>query len=191
MNCIAVRRPWEAREGDVIVVHPERPETIRATVTGPPWSDGWYTRIPYRAGGVDAVFELEPKNAIVVETAGEVLLTDDERAEAAVVIETRGWHRRGYVPIDGDLETCPVCVLAALSVAAGHSPTHEGWFGYYRSPEQAAAEALADHLGYAEQVCSCGVVEVIGDRWNDLEATSVQQVTTALRECAAGLKAGA
>lgn len=106
--------------------------------------------------------------------------------KAADVIEIRGWHQGGYMPSfsDVDTATCPVCVLAALNVAAGAVPD-EGFDA--ASDRQDAAFALADFLGLGGEVDSHevdGIETVIGNEWNDETATSAEQVTTALRECA-------
>lgn len=112
--------------------------------------------------------------------------------KAADVIETRGWHQGGYTP-DGtpgnpiDLRTCPVCVLGAIKVAAGCGPEDE-------MPADAfeAATALAEHLEIDDRLeTGLLITEVVGDQWNDAAAESAEQVTAALRDCAAELRAGA
>lgn len=106
--------------------------------------------------------------------------------KAAAVIEQRGWHQGGYMPSfsDADPLTCPVCVLAAINVAAGHDPD-EGF--EFADDRQDAAIALADYLGLGESLDNYeveGIENVIGNDWNDQTATSAEQVTTALREAA-------
>jgi hypothetical protein len=125
----------------------------------------------------------------VIDPRPEILL------KAADVIEARGWHQGDYVPgkraDDADLNTCPVCVLGAINVATGYLPD------YYLIEEIGderynTALALADHLGLASQiVIGDELIYVVGDQWNDKVATSAEQVTAALRECAAQLQAGA
>lgn len=42
------KRPWEAQAGDVLVRNPEHPEQhVTWTVTGNPYTDGWYTILTY------------------------------------------------------------------------------------------------------------------------------------------------
>lgn len=127
--------------------------------------------------------------------------------DAASVIETRGWNQGGYVPgkraNDVDLDFCPVCVLGAINCAADYLPDYD-----YDDPHDVRAEAarvLEGHLKLQERAAEVlqselaeeidfdpsSVVSIVGDYWNDHVATSAEQVITALRECAAELKAGA
>lgn len=110
--------------------------------------------------------------------------------KAADVIETRGWNQGGYMPsFSGvDPRTCPVCVLAAINVAAGREPYED----FTSGDSLLAALVLADFLGLGlgndvESHEEGGIENVVGNDWNDCTATSAEQVTKALRECAAEL----
>jgi hypothetical protein len=120
-------------------------------------------------------------------TPAEILL------KVADVIETRGWYQSGYAPSDSrtDLSACPVCVLAALNVVTGHHPAKDFLEHGDDDPATKAAAALAEHLGLSARVAKFGLVDALGEFWNDFEAESAEQVITALRECAAQLQAGA
>ncbi len=105
-------------------------------------------------------------------------------SKAANVIDERGWHQ-GSLAGPGDPETCSLCGLGAIYVAADDVVT--GLTGVH------AADQFADWLhinGYAPPSDSDNPIDVIGS-WNDqLDMTAVK-VTTALRDCAAELaKAG-
>lgn len=113
--------------------------------------------------------------------------------QAATVIETRGWHTGGFFDPEAHfdrhlpLEQCGVCVRGALNVAAGFGPT--GPEGNHDDARDDAVDALAFHLGYEP-----GEVEDTSwyvTTWNDGFERLATDVTTALRECAAELKAGA
>lgn len=106
-------------------------------------------------------------------------------ARAADVIEERGWNRFGYVPDDADESNCPVCVLAAINVAAGRAPTAGFFSSGTMALAQQAAEVLADYLGMPEQARTLGVVDAIGEHWNDHLAGTETQVVTTLRAAAA------
>ncbi|MCW2938472.1 MAG: hypothetical protein JWN00_1457 [Actinomycetia bacterium] len=109
--------------------------------------------------------------------------------KAADVIEARGHHRGDYAPSDtrSDLRTCPVCVLAAINVATNHHPVTD-FFNYgMDEPEAQAAAALAKHLGLAECITPHELTDVVGEEWNDAPDRTAEQVTAALRECAASL----
>lgn len=106
--------------------------------------------------------------------------------KAAEVIETRGWHQGGYMPYGDDTSTCPVCVLAAINIAAGHHPETDFEIGHPTGdPARQAAEEFADHLGIGEQLQYYSVTEVIGEQWNDHDASSAEQVIAELRATAA------
>lgn len=114
--------------------------------------------------------------------------------KAAEVLEERGWWRHGFVPGEAeegeeDIDTCPVCVLAAINVALGYSPlavidpVTDG-------PNYEAALAFAGHLGLVEDLAvGHDVAFIVGDRWNDKQAESLEQVTGALRGFAKSLEA--
>jgi hypothetical protein len=112
--------------------------------------------------------------------------------KAANVIKMRGWWQNGFIPDDAeryriDLDTCPVCVLAAINVAADHAP--DDIYDPDDEDERTdAAIALAKHLDLTDAIRDGdALVYAIGDQWNDKVAESAEQVITALRECAAEL----
>lgn len=116
--------------------------------------------------------------------------------KAADVLEERGWWRHGYVPAEVEetgegLDTCPVCVLAALNVALGHAPDSAVMLG--ESDVYEAGLAFANHLGVTPYPLTAGddVSWFLGDQWNDRQVAGVEQVTGALRGYAAELKAAA
>jgi hypothetical protein len=102
--------------------------------------------------------------------------TPEILAKAAEVIVERGWHVGNYK----DPHSCAVCLLGAISVAAGAAPDA---IGTTEAPP--AAEAAVAAL---ERWLEPGID--LAD-WNDEIAEDADEVTTALRECAASLKAGA
>jgi hypothetical protein len=108
--------------------------------------------------------------------------TPEILTKAAGVIETRGWFQGDYIPPGGDRAICPVCVLAALNVAAGFPPDGDPNAGSdVTGPAADAAGELVDWLSGLSV-----------DTWNDAPERTKEEVTTALRECAAELsKAGA
>jgi hypothetical protein len=106
---------------------------------------------------------------------------------AAEIVESRGHHKGSYVPERltwAEQETCPVCTVAALNIAAGGPPTLLG------SKAIDAARALADHLGLDISGYNgpehAALLHHIG-RWNDHPARTVDQVINALRAAAAEL----
>lgn len=108
-------------------------------------------------------------------------LIPDILMKAAEVIETRGWHQGYYMPAGTSRATCPVCVLGAINVAAGYPPDGSpDERTDVAGPAEDATKALIEHLGGLH-----------ADTWNDALGRTAEQVTTALRECAASLKAGA
>jgi hypothetical protein len=122
-----------------------------------------------------------------------VISIPDVLLKAAEVIETRGWHQGGYVPNDPytDLTACPVCVLGAINVASGQSLENDFYSSVMHAVNVQAAVALAKHLGLADVTDPVDLIDAVGEHWNDEVATSPEQVITALRECAAELKASA
>jgi hypothetical protein len=108
--------------------------------------------------------------------------TPEILTKAAEVIETRGWHQGDFVPPNTDPETAPVCVMAAINVAAGMRPNG------YRSGAMPADDV--DALYAARRALGARVADDIV-AWNDQEGRTRDEVTTALRECAANLKASA
>lgn len=112
--------------------------------------------------------------------------------KAAGVIEVRGWHQGGYMPdLVADRDTNPVCVLAAINVACGQDPVTDLYGASVDDAAIRAAAAFADHLGLGLLYSPIDVVDQVGETWNDEDGRTAEQVTTALRECAAGLRAGA
>ena len=107
----------------------------------------------------------------------------DALETAADVLKKRGWFRTGCVPAHTtvNLDTCEVCVLAAINVATGARPTAD--FTDDRLNFQ-AANALADFLGYGWLEDHNEIIDVIGDGWNDSRG-GAEHVITALRGAAA------
>lgn len=104
--------------------------------------------------------------------------------KAAVVIETRGWHRGDYVggTLGAPDDARPVCVLGAINVATGE--VADAVYELDVNDERAdAALALARYLGLPTEPGD-DLTYDIGDRWNDSVAESAEQVITALREAA-------
>lgn len=110
--------------------------------------------------------------------------------DAATVLTERGWYQGGYVPggRNVDLSTCPVCVLAAINVAADYAPDADI---YDDAPDVRVETALAfaRHLGLADQLKDEMVAVVVGEEWNDKQARDAEQVAAELRACAAALRA--
>lgn len=108
--------------------------------------------------------------------------------KAIPVIKTRGWHRGDWTDAltDEDLDTCRVCILAAVNVAAGRLP--DAMFNDY-DDRAGAVWALVDHLGLSDRLGDddeiSEAVYAIGDYWNDEVATSAEQVISVLSACAA------
>ncbi|HEY1243263.1 MAG TPA: hypothetical protein VGF29_00395 [Hyphomicrobiaceae bacterium] len=99
--------------------------------------------------------------------------------KAADVIVQRGWWNKGWMPDGENPRTCPVCVLAAINVAAGRNPDA----GIYLDPAaEDAALALAIHLG--EEADEFSVTEIVGETWNDGTCETAEQAISALREAA-------
>lgn len=90
-------------------------------------------------------------------------------AKSADVIVERGWHRGNYKDPHGSA----VCLLGAISVAAGEEPHVIG------SPE-APAEAAAAIIAFEDWL---GSDMDLAD-WNDEIAEDADEVITALREAA-------
>lgn len=113
-------------------------------------------------------------------TTPEILL------KAANVIEARGWHQGSYIPNMADKATCPVCVLAAINVARGLPPDCM-YDPYAPGPAYEAAFEFAGWLGLLNVP---EVVDTVGEGWNDAPGRTADEVTSALRECAAELRSG-
>lgn len=122
---------------------------------------------------------------------------------AASLIELHGWHTDGYVPRDVDADTvtahdlCPLCVLAAIAVAAGLPPN-----AWHNDPQDtdahlahqlmtSAAHELGVHVGVfrpGEIPMEDEIPERLGDGWNDQQADA-NTVIRALRDTATDLDA--
>lgn len=102
---------------------------------------------------------------------------------AAQVLDERGWHRFGFTP-DGVggiyLDTCAVCVLGAINVAAGNPPD---WEFHRGGPASDAAVRFAGRLGL-EGVDRYDVVDLVGDYWNDVVCIDGEQAIETLRAAA-------
>jgi hypothetical protein len=101
---------------------------------------------------------------------------------AAAVIDVRGWHQGGFVPSlapVAELDTCPVCVLGAITVACGNDPED-----FSQGNPIRAASALAEWLSLPDRDAE-DLEVVVGDRWNDDPIRTADQVTRALRAAAA------
>lgn len=105
--------------------------------------------------------------------------------KAADVIEERGWHKGDFVSSVGFDGSGCVCVLGAINVAVGEVPYAVFEIGD-RDERTDAARVLAEYLGL---VLRDGDVTEVGDRWNDAEGRTKDEVVAALREAAR--KAGA
>lgn len=109
--------------------------------------------------------------------------------KAADEIERRGWHQGGFIsePNNGGMATCKVCALGAIILAAGERPS--GLILALRGRAVDAAATLAKHL--ALQVDSDeifehqGLIQAVGNEWNDNAAQTAEQVIDALRDAAA------
>lgn len=109
--------------------------------------------------------------------------------KAAEVIETRGWHRGDFFDQQAHfdrllpIEQCGVCVRGALNVAAGFDPIGSD-YGHEDARDD-VLDALAFHLGYEEErdVSTAYFLAT----WNDSPRRTKEQVTKALRDCAAEL----
>lgn len=94
--------------------------------------------------------------------------------KAAEVIEERGWMQGASQDPFGTA----VCAMAALRIARGLPPLPMGDEDTTSVEEvDAAADEFERHV----------IAEFDVVNWNDRVATSAEQVTTALRECAAEL----
>lgn len=98
--------------------------------------------------------------------------------KAADVIIERGWHQGDYQKPGGEA----VCAMGALFAAAARSPRTAGLnTADPRSAAAVAATCLKRHLG----------IESSLPAWNDSPGRTEDEVLAALRECAAGMRAGA
>jgi hypothetical protein len=99
--------------------------------------------------------------------------------KAADVIDQRGW----FQGLSEDPNGTAVCAMGALCVAVALPPDANCWgFG---DDDLCAANAAADRFeNWVEGDLSI-------TEWNDTVAESAEQVTTALRGCAAALAGGA
>jgi hypothetical protein len=91
--------------------------------------------------------------------------------KAADVIETRGWIQGAYAHTDG------VCALGAIAVAVGIGTSTAAIITNRKCCK--VVEDFERWLGLADNA------DVTG--WNDDRDRTAEQVTTALRECAAEL----
>jgi hypothetical protein len=120
--------------------------------------------------------------------------TPEILTKAAEVIETRGWHKGDFYDPEAHfdrglpLEQCGVCVRGALNVAAGFEPIGDG---YGDDARDDAIDALAFHLGYDPDAHEGEDAAYFVTTWNDHFERVKGDVLTALRECAAELKASA
>jgi hypothetical protein len=114
---------------------------------------------------------------------------------AVDVIGTRGFHQDSYRPraaYDDPrlLGTCPLCVLAAISVAAGEDPA-----GGPSPVTLPAMVALAEHLEIdlspydTYHALRDAVVELVG-AWNDAPERGRDDVIAALRGAAEAEREG-
>jgi hypothetical protein len=119
--------------------------------------------------------------------------------KAAEVIELNGWTQNDWYASVGtdDLDVlpaqeCPVCAAGAINVAADHVPDFDEPEGNLREALEAFARHIDPEIGSVldEFADEADLFSSIGD-WNDTSAGSAEDVITALRECAASLKAGA
>jgi hypothetical protein len=104
---------------------------------------------------------------------------------AATLIEELGWTQGDWTENGwNDTRPCPICVLAALNLAAGRDPS-----ATITGIVFAAACALATHLGLAHLLTGDDVhealIEVLGSGWNDDHARTQDEVVQALRAAAA------
>lgn len=117
--------------------------------------------------------------------------------EAANVIRRNGWHQgdyfaypSGYGTDDIDPSDCPVCLLGAVSVAAGQNP--ELW---YRAPDACdAVLAIGRYLGidlepegvpldFSHDEDIEHIVVAVGG-WNDRDDWEAEQAITVLENAA-------
>lgn len=106
---------------------------------------------------------------------------------AAAVIRARGWTQEDWVeptPDEHDEETCGVCILAAINIAAGQDPS-----ATLTGAALDAAMVLAEYLGLAHLLADVvnvheAFVDVIGNGWNDTPDRTEDEVVHALRQAA-------
>lgn len=105
--------------------------------------------------------------------------------KAAEVIERNGWTQGSYVgPLEIGQNICdgPVCVRGAINVAAGLSPSGLSEAPGRRLPAYIATHALSNWL---EAQGALKEYQSLADDWNDRPSRTAEQVTAALRGCAA------
>jgi hypothetical protein len=86
MNAETIKNPWQVEVGDIILRHPDHPETI-----GDPRMANGITNIPYTmADGGEGVFALYAAQTVSVRPATtyrvHAYLTHDERAQALLAM---------------------------------------------------------------------------------------------------------
>jgi len=103
-------------------------------------------------------------------------------SRAADLIETRDLHKGDYIPRAAaiDLDTCPLDVVAAISVATGRGPGDE-----LTHAALAAACALSDHLALDPDA---SLIDGLG-AWSDRAEQTARTVAATCRELAAELTA--
>jgi hypothetical protein len=102
---------------------------------------------------------------------------------AADVIVEHGHHKGGF------MHRGAVCARGAINTVVNGDPNNCGGFA---SQADQVAQVLADHLGLESTIdfgTTTYVVTAIG-WWNDAPDRTAEQVTAALRECAAALQDG-
>jgi hypothetical protein len=106
--------------------------------------------------------------------------------KAADILDENGLHQGDYVytpqedEVDLTPDTCPVCVLGAINLAAGRRVDEEDWTT--PSPARTAAMALAAHLRL--DVSYGDIVEVLGIGWSDADGRTTDEAVEALRGAA-------
>jgi hypothetical protein len=99
--------------------------------------------------------------------------TSDIFAQAADVIERRGWHKLDYMPQGADPEICAVCVLGAMNVVVTGNPRR----GDARA---SCASRFGDWLRATGRLRKRGRIA----EWNDQICKSADEVSAALRAAA-------
>lgn len=105
------------------------------------------------------------------------------------VLQTNGWIQHDYADetVDVPPRERPCCGLGAINIACGNDPDDE-----LDGEALDAAFALALYLGYsAEDLVEDDLVDVVGQKWNDAEGRTVDEVIAAFLSAAqAELEAG-
>lgn len=119
------------------------------------------------------------------------MITTDQVADhldkTAVHLETHGWIQ-GLMrdPHAYDVSACRTCLRGALSAAAGRHPRFaEDWQLITEAEEAVAAWLRAK--GELANISGWDAGDLLED-WNDARDRTAEQVISALRECAAGLR---